>query len=101
VKRLRFALAVLGRIVVVAVIATFVAVVGVQYARVIGKNAGMARELAATNDEVRALDAKRLAQDQEIRRLSDPLGVIPEIHDKLHLVRNHELMIYLQHADRH
>ena len=100
-KRLRFALAVLGRIVVVAIVATFVAVVGVQYARIIGKNVGMASELAATDADLRALQAKRQLQDQQIRRLSDPAGAIPEIHDKLHLVRNHELMIYLQHGDGH
>jgi len=100
VKRLRFALRLVGRIAVVAVVATFVAIVSVQYARIIGKNLAMARQLASAQTEVRALEAKRADSDREIRRLSDPVGVIPEIHDKLHLVRGHETIIYLQHGDR-
>ncbi len=99
-KRLRFVLRLLGRITVVAIVATFVAVVSVQYVRIIGKNLHMARQLASAESDVRTLEAKRADSDREIRRLSDPIGVIPEIHDRLHLVRGHETIIYLQHADR-
>jgi hypothetical protein len=88
-----------GRILIGGIIATFVAVVGLQYARIVGKNVAMSGQLAATQSDIRALEAKRAEQDQRIRRLSDPAGAIPEIHDKLHLVRDHEALIYVQHGD--
>ncbi len=98
-KRLRFALRLLGRIVIVAVVGALVTVAGMQYARIIGRNLAMAGQLAAARSDVAALEAKRVAAEREIRRLSDPQGVIPEIHDKLHLVRDHEAIIYLKKHD--
>jgi hypothetical protein len=95
-KDMRFALRMLSRIAVIGIVGAFIVVVGLQYARIIGKNAGMADQLAAAQNDVRALQAKRAEQDQRIRRLSDPAGAIPEIHDKLHLVGDHEAIIYLK-----
>jgi cell division protein FtsB len=90
----------LGRITIVAIAGAFITVVGLQYARIIGKNAGMAAQLAAAQNDVRSLQAKRAEQAQHIRRLSDPAGAIPEIHDKLHLVGDHETIIYIKkHGD--
>jgi cell division protein FtsB len=90
----------LGRITIVAIAGAFITVVGLQYARIIGKNAGMAAQLAAAQNDVRDLQAKRTEQAQHIRRLSDPAGAIPEIHDKLHLVGDHETIIYIKkHGD--
>jgi hypothetical protein len=33
---------------------------------------------------------------EDIRRLSDPRGVVPEIHDRLRLVGANEMFIYVQ-----
>lgn len=95
-KRLRFALRLLGRIVIVVIVGAFATVVGLQYARIIGKNMTMAGQLATAQNDIRGLEAKRAEQEQRIRRLSDPEGAIPEIHDKLHLVSDREAIIYLK-----
>jgi cell division protein FtsB len=95
-KRLRLGARVAGRLFVVLVAAALFAVVGLQYARVIGQNIALARSLHAVQAEVAALEAKRAAQEREIRRLSDPLGAMPEIHDRLHLVGRHQAIIYLE-----
>ncbi len=97
---LRFALRLARRITVIALAGAFLTVVGMQYVRIIGKNVGLAQQLSAAQSDVRDLQIKRAEQDREIRRLSDPAGVIPEIHDRLHLVRDHEAIIYLKgHGD--
>jgi hypothetical protein len=69
--------------------------------RVIDRNIVLMRELRSVNDDVHALQARRLAQQREISRLSDPSGAIPEIHEKLRLVRDDEAIIYLKKADGH
>jgi hypothetical protein len=56
----------------------------------------MARDLHAAQRDVAALKVHRLEQDRRIRRLSDPRGAIPEIHDRLHLVGDKEAIIYLK-----
>jgi cell division protein FtsB len=99
VKRIRFALRVVGRVVIVAIVATLVTVFGLQYVRIIDRNLAMAQQLATAQSDITALEAKRVQQDREIRRLSDPVGAIPEIHDRLHLVRDHEAIIYLKKHD--
>jgi cell division protein FtsB len=99
VRRLRIALRLLGRIVIVAVVGAFVTVVGLQYSRIIGRNLAMAGQLAAAQNDIRDLEAKRAEQQQRIRRLSDPAGAVPEIHDKLHLVSDREAIIYLKQHD--
>ncbi len=99
-NRMRFALRLSRRITVVVLVGTFFAVVGLQYVRIIDKNLALAEQLGATQSDVLRLEAKRAEQDREIRRLSDPLGAIPEIHDRLHLVRDRETIIYLKHHDR-
>ena len=96
---MRFALRLAGRITLVALIAGFISVVGLQYARIVGKNIALAQQLSGTQSDVRVLEAKRAEQDRSIRRLSDPAGAIPEIHDKLHLVRDREAIIYLKNHD--
>ena len=90
------ALQAFGRIGVACVVLAFVTIVGTQYARIIGRNIALAGELSAAQTDVRALEAKEAVQQREIRRLSDPHGAIPEIHDKLHLVGDGEAIIYLK-----
>jgi cell division protein FtsB len=74
------------------------ALVGVQYAHVIGRNVALARELHSVEHDIVSLRAKEIQQKQQIRRLSDPRGAIPEIHGRLHLVRDKEAIIYLEHG---
>lgn len=86
----------LGRLVVVGIALAFLTLVGLQFARVIAQNLALARSLHDVQSDVAALNAKRATQEKEIRRLSDPHGAIPEIHDRLHLVGSHEAIIYLK-----
>lgn len=74
------------------------ALVGVQYAHVIKRNVALASELHSVQRDVTSLRAREIEQNREIRRLTDPRGAIPEIHDRLHLVRDKEAIIYLEHA---
>ena len=92
----RFALRLARRITLIALAGAFVTVVGLQYARIIGKNVALAHQLGAAQSDVARLERQRAEQEREIRRLSDPAGAIPEIHDKLHLVRDREAIIYLK-----
>ena len=89
-----------GRIGVLGVGLVILSLVGVQYARIIGRNVALAHDLHAAQRDVTALKATRIEQDRRIRRLSDPRGAIPEIHDKLHLVGDDEAIIYLKRGGR-
>jgi hypothetical protein len=42
------------------------------------------------------LDAERERRIATIKRLEDPRGAIPEIHDRLHLALPNESIIYLK-----
>ena len=89
----------LARAGVVAIVATFVALVGVQYVRIVEKNVSYARQLHDVEGQVAALEQRRDQQMRRIKRLSDPQGAIPEIHDRLHMVGDHEAIIYLKGRD--
>jgi hypothetical protein len=89
-------LRVFGRIGVVCLALVAFSLIGVQYARVIGRNLALAHELRDVEHDTIALRSKRAQQERDIRRLSDPHGAIPEIHDRLHLVGDHEAIIYLK-----
>ena len=90
----------LGRIGVVCVALIAFSVIGVQYARLIGRNIALAHELRDVERDIASLKVKRVQQDRDIRRLSDPRGAIPEIHDRLHLVGEHEAIIYLKRGQK-
>ncbi len=85
-----------GRLGVACVAIALASMIGIQYARVIGRNFALASELRATENDVAALKVKKAFQAREIRRLSDPRGAIPEIHDRLHLVGDKQAIIYLK-----
>jgi hypothetical protein len=85
-----------ARIGVVCVALVFVTLIGVQYARLINRNLALAHELRDVERDVAQLKVKRAQQQRDIDRLSDPHGAIPEIHDRLHLVGDHEAIIYLK-----
>ncbi len=89
-----------GRLCAVCLVLLAIALIGVQYARIIGRNLALAHELGDVKRDIAQLRVKREQQLRDIRRLSDPRGAIPEIHDRLHLVGDREAIIYLkrQHA---
>ena len=86
----------LARLGFVAVVSTVCALIAVQYARIIERNVWYSRAVGSVDRDVAALERKRDEQLREIRRLSDPQGAIPEIHDRLHLVSSHEAIMYLK-----
>jgi hypothetical protein len=84
---------------VVGIVGTFAVLIGVQYARIIERNIAYVQQVRDVESDVTALEAKRDEQLRQIVRLSDPQGAIPEIHDRLHLVGDHEAIIYLKRHD--
>jgi cell division protein FtsB len=96
-KRSRAAnvVALCGRIAVAAVGLLVLVLAGVQFARVIGQNVSLARQLASASADVRSLEARRERQLNQIRRLQDPQGAVPEIHERLRLVRPNEEIIFV------
>jgi hypothetical protein len=102
----RATLRALSRIGLVCVALVVLSLVGAQYAHVIGRNLALARQLHDVERDVAGLKSHRTQQQRDIRRLSDPRGSIPEIHDRLHLVGDKEAIIYLKRGhpaapDRH
>jgi cell division protein FtsB len=84
-----------GRIVAAAVSVLVVALVVVQFTRAIGENVGAARELSSLRSDIGSLEKRRDEQQRELRRLRDPQGAVPEIHDRLRLVRPNEAIIFV------
>jgi hypothetical protein len=89
----------LTRVGVVVIGGTFAVLIGVQYARIVERNVDYVRQVRDVERDVAALEVKRDEQLRQIKRLSDPSGAIPEIHDRLHLVGNREAIIYLKRHD--
>jgi hypothetical protein len=77
-----------------AVILAALTVVGLQYARIIQRNVSLARVLSSINADIGSLRAARDDRLAHIRRLEDPQGAIPEVHDRLHMLRPGESIIY-------
>src|SRR5689334_9426502 len=95
-KRQNAVMRLFGRAVVVIVGAVLFTLVSIQFARIIDENIAMAHSLNTVQSDVQMLRARRAMQMRELRRLSDPDGSVPEIHDRLHLVRPNEAIIYLR-----
>jgi hypothetical protein len=87
-----------GRITAAAVALLIFTLIGVQFARVVGENVAMASELSGVNNDISALQARHSLQLRELRRLRDPDGAVPEIHDRLRLVRPNEAIIFVSPA---
>ena len=88
----------LGRIGATLVALVIFTLVGVQFARVVHDNIALAQDLASTQSDISALQARKQWQVRELQRLSDPEGAIPEIHDRLRLVRHNEAIIFVSPA---
>jgi cell division protein FtsB len=87
-----------GRITVTALAALIFTLVAIQFARVIGENVAMMRQLSAVRADTAALEKRRAQQRREIERLRDPEGAIPDIHDRLRMVRANETIIFVSPA---
>lgn len=72
--------------------------VSIQFARIVNENIAMARSLSSVQEDVAALRDHKRREERELRRLMDPEGAVPEIHDRLHLVRPNEAIIYVRAA---
>jgi|SRR5579862_107300 len=84
-----------GRITAVALGLLVLTLVGIQFARAIGENLAAMHQLTALRSDIAALQRRRDEQQRELRRLRDPQGAIPEIHDRLRLVRPNEALIFV------
>ena len=91
-KRLRVA----RRIALACAALALLAVFAMQYWNAIVRNFTLSAELARTRTQIAALDERRNEQRREIRRLQDPEGAIPEIHDRLHRIKPGETLIFLR-----
>jgi len=93
--RVRPVLRLAGRVTAAAVALSLVVLVGVQFARAIGQNVSAARQLSQLQSDITALERRRAEQQRELKRLADPQGAVPEIHDRLRLVRPNETLIFV------
>lgn len=89
-------LAWIARLGVTAIGGTFAILIVVQYARIVERNISYMQQVHGVERDIVSLQAKKEQQLRTIRRLSDPDGAIPEIHDRLHLVGPKEEIIYLK-----
>jgi cell division protein FtsB len=94
-QRARPILRLAGRITATGLALLIVTLVAIQFARAIGENLAASHELSSIRIDISALERRRSEQQQELRRLRDPQGVIPEIHDRLRLVRPNETLIFI------
>lgn len=94
-RRARAILRLAGRITAATIALLICTLVIVQFARIIGQNVAMAHELSSIRSDVATLQKRHTEQLRELRRLEDPEGVVPEIHDRLRLVRSNEALIFV------
>jgi hypothetical protein len=94
-RRARAILRLAGRLTAASMALLVTALICVQFARIIGENLGMVHQLNAINSDVVALEKRRAQQLRELQRLQDPQGAVPEIHDRLRLVRSNEELIFV------
>ncbi|MHB8147738.1 MAG: hypothetical protein ACYDGM_10835 [Vulcanimicrobiaceae bacterium] len=87
-----------GRITVMLVAMLLFSLAGIQFARLIDQNIAMAHQLGATHADITALQLRRERQLRELRRLQDPKGAVPDIHERLRLVGPKEEMIFVSPA---
>lgn len=89
-----------GRLASIGALATVAALVAAQFESIVAKNIALAHELSASRAGVQALRERTVRQGATIRRLADPQGAVPEIHEKLRLVGPHEEIIFLRGPGR-
>ncbi len=99
-KRTRTAgiLRLVGRLLVGLLAAVVATLVSIQFVRIANENIAMAHSLSSVERDVASLKGHNRREVRQIRRLLDPQGAVPEIHDRLHLVRSNEAIIYVKAA---
>ena len=98
IKRRNGAVRLAGRLAVLILCLVLVTLIGIQFARVIAENIAMARSLSQVRHAVATLRRQEAQQRMLVRRLSDPQGAIPAIHERLRLVAPNETIIYVKRA---
>jgi cell division protein FtsB len=96
--RARPVLVAAGRAMTAALILLVASLVIVQFARAIGQNVAAARQLSSLRADIASLERQRDEQQRELNRLRDPEGAVPEIHDRLRLVRPNEALVFISPA---
>lgn len=94
-KRTSPVLRLLGRVAFAIVICAVLVFGSLDFAQRIGQNLALGHELATTQHDIRALEARRAEQVREIRRLRKPEGVVPYIYRRLRMVKPGQTLIYL------
>ncbi|HLY03226.1 MAG TPA: hypothetical protein VKR56_12120 [Candidatus Cybelea sp.] len=84
-----------GRLLAAAVVLLLAVLVVVQFGRAIQDDLAAERQLSTIRADIASLQRERSEQQRELRRLRDPEGAIPEIHDRLRLVRANEALIFV------
>lgn len=85
-----------SRLAVAAMTLVVLALVSIQFARIVNQNVAMARSLSSVEKDIATLQHRKRSEEREVRRLMDPQGAVPEIHDRLHLVGPRETIIYVK-----
>jgi hypothetical protein len=85
-----------ARLSVLAAVVTVGSLVAVQYESLAVRYLSLRSEVNESRAGIAALQAKLIKQQNDVRRLSDPQGAVPEIHDRLKEFGPDEEMIYLR-----
>ena len=91
-------LRVAARVSVLAAMLTVGSLVAVQYEAIVVRYLSLRHQVEDSRAEFQALEAKLHKQNNDVRRLSDPRGAIPEIHERLKEFGPNEEMIYIKGA---
>jgi cell division protein FtsB len=86
----------LGRLSVAALALLIATLVSIQFEKIVARNVSLQRTVNSTRADIGVLREQARRKRAQIGRLSDPEGVVPEIHDRLHLVSPHEELIYVK-----
>ncbi len=89
-----------SRLIFGAVAVVVFTLVSIQFARVVNENIAMARSLSDVQHDVATLRERKRQEEHELRRLLDPEGAVPAIHDRLRLVKANEAIIYVKNVHR-
>lgn len=89
-------LALAGRLGVGALSSLIFVLIAIQFGRIIRENVAMANQLSAVKTDIRDLQLRRRDQLRQIKRLADPRGAVPEIHDRLKMVGPNEAIIFIK-----
>jgi cell division protein FtsB len=89
-------LALAGRLGVGALSSLIFVLIAIQFGRIIRENIAMANQLSAVKTDIRDLQLRRRDQLRQIKRLADPRGAVPEIHDRLKMVGPNEAIVFIK-----